>query len=69
MADRLNVQVIFKTTDAADGSEFYTATNEWSGVPYADYIQFQALMLGVLQQMQGWGELRAKGKGGGHVKK
>jgi hypothetical protein len=62
MADRLNVKIHLNMTNAADGSEFFDAPLTWSGVPYADAVRMQVLLLGVLDELKKWGEAKANAK-------
>ena len=63
MADRLNISITLDITDAEDNSGFYKTVHNWSDVPYEDMLQFQALLLGVLHQMQAWGEVSVPARG------
>ena len=63
MADRLNVTFFFKATDAADNSKFADTQLDWYGLPYEDFVQFQALLVEMGAKMQAWGAVNAETKG------
>lgn len=71
MAERLNVSFTLKATDATDNSKFADIQLDWYDLPYADFVEFQGLLLNVGNQMEAWGKEYAKtktGKGKGLAK-
>lgn len=63
MAERLNVTFSLKATDALDSSKFADTQLDWYDLPYADFVQFQALLVEMGAKMQSWGAEATRAKG------
>ena len=63
MADKLNIEVTVRITNADDGASYYTDAQSWSGVPYPATVAIQGFLLEALAKIHGLGAAQAQGKG------
>lgn len=63
--DRVNLRVsIVAISTGADWNEdeFWFLNEGWNGLPYADFVEIQGLLLQVQQKLHQWGVEAAKAK-------